>query len=681
MKIIHSSGKELDLKPGTVLNISRTNPFFNKYGEQSAPVKLPSSDNNRRILNFPDDMGRMSKMPQRNNATIQEGVFSLQCRQAILSADDDEIDTSYYLNTGSFYEKMKDLKLSTIFKNKVINFYSVDEAIQFVRNLFVKPDSRFSCFPALIENQDTGKLSVLNKITGPAKSDGYFYLYNEVERSETVDENAIRVPAGFYITPFIKAKHLLEEIFKYLGYKLESSFFSNTTPFSDMVFLNNNIDTIVNGQIRYDQIVPDCTVSTILDIYRNKFCCEFIPNEIIKSIKIVLFDELMNSKATHEVTNLITKKPVINHAAKYKQLKLSADKGPMLIDQTDADGITERMPATPDYLSKTIPEIAAQYPEAVIDKTRGWIYREGFSADRVVREIIGCINCDYMAEEDKDLEAEKKESPDTLVQIDALVETNGEAPFVGTSRTLNSKIVLDSEPRESSDSTDKSQNKTELKPMLCFTAHLSGKKFDIGTIYAHIGMNERIWDYALCYNGPDGLYEKFWRKYDNMLRNSFRPVTTELLIPETLKLNLPAHEKIILNNQEVLPNVIKYYLGKKKDTECTFLTTKLLSPISSAISENKHFPDSEYRWVPKTQRSDNYKYNWMQLKETPETFFIPPPTKQQYQAGGQYYRKTFACYLAQEVTITTFGNIKRKVLVNKVAGTLTVWLEPIKREY
>ena len=49
---------------------------------------------------------------------------------------------------------------------------------------------------------------------------------------------------------------------------MEDSVFSRTTPFKDMVFLNNTIDTIVRGEIRFSQIVPDCMIKTILDVYR-----------------------------------------------------------------------------------------------------------------------------------------------------------------------------------------------------------------------------------------------------------------------------------------------------------------------------------------------------------------------------------------------------------------------------
>ena len=226
MKIVHSSGEELELNPGTVLDISRTNPFFNNYGEQSLPVKLPSGQRNRRILGYPEDLSGIRKMSQRADASIQEGVFFIQCRQAVLSADDKEIDTSYYLNVGSFYEKMKNLKLTTIFKDKVIRFNSVESAISYVRGTMINQDPKFTCFPILIEHQDTGNITALNRFGAPIKSDGYFSLINEVTRTETVDDNIISVPPGFYITPLVRVMHVLEETFKFLGYSMDDNFFT-----------------------------------------------------------------------------------------------------------------------------------------------------------------------------------------------------------------------------------------------------------------------------------------------------------------------------------------------------------------------------------------------------------------------------------------------------------------------
>lgn len=319
MDIIHESGKAYDL--GDIqLTLSRMNPFFNDYGEQSLPVTLPPTDRNRELLIYPDNMAEIGKASQRINAMIQHGVFSIPCRQAILSANRKSgIETSFYLNTGAFYEKIKDVPLSTVFEDKVLKFASVSEAISFCRNLFITHDDRFALFPAILES---GSLNA----TGDPGPDGYPRLYNDVERTEVVDEKTIRLAPGFYISPFIRGLHLLEEIFAYLGYTLEDSFFSRTTPFKDMVFLNNTIDTIVRGEIRYSQIVPDCMIKTILDVYRYKFCCEFIPDETRKTIRIVLFDENLNETPSCDLTDCVAGKYTVNHPSSFKQLKLTCDR-------------------------------------------------------------------------------------------------------------------------------------------------------------------------------------------------------------------------------------------------------------------------------------------------------------------------------------------------------------------
>lgn len=670
MKIIHASGKELKLKPGTVLEMERANPFFNDYGEQSLPVKLPPDEYNRSVLGFPDDLAGVNKMPNRSDATIQEGIFSIRCRQAILSASQkDGIDTSFYLNIGSFYEKMKDVQLVTVFKDKVLKFQSVTSAVSFVRSLMITPDSRFSCFPILAESHESGEIICLNKVSGPIKPDGYYSLFNEQYREEIIDEKTVSTPAGYFITPLIKAVHLLEETFKYLGYTLEDNFFSKTEPFRSMVFLNNNIDSIVNAEIRYDQLVPNCNISTILDIFRNKFCCEFIPDEAKRTIKIVLFNDVADSKACQDLTKLLTEPININHGAKYKQIKLSAERGAVLTYNEEYKLVS----STPDYLSKTLPEIAAMFPEAFIDLTRGWIIREGFTPLNCVVEKVGTLNCDYYA--GGTLETEKKESSDTLVGIEFETLSSGVAPFIGTTRAVNSKIIWDNKPTQGGSEEDSTQKKSELNPMLCFTAHRTSR-FDSGTIYAYLDTRERIWNYSLAYNGPDGLYEKFWRKYDDMLRNSMRPVTTKMLLKDVDKLNISAYEKVLINNQEVLPNVIKYNIGKNVDTECTFLTTKLYNPISSAKLESTHFPSSKYQWRMKWSKSVSDQYNWMQLKEQPITLFFPPPTEAEYSRGGRYHEKSYPCWFAVQVEL-----IGRPVLVDKISGTLTTWLEPILREW
>lgn len=62
MKITNlKSGIPYQLKPGTQLEVERTNPFFNEYGEQTAPLELPDTDQNRIALGYPDQLGSNNK--------------------------------------------------------------------------------------------------------------------------------------------------------------------------------------------------------------------------------------------------------------------------------------------------------------------------------------------------------------------------------------------------------------------------------------------------------------------------------------------------------------------------------------------------------------------------------------------------------------------------------------------
>lgn len=53
-----------------------------------------------------------------------------------------------------------------------------------------------------------------------------------------------------------------------------------------MVFTNNTADALVNGTILLAHLVPDCLCSTLLEVFRKKFCCEFVPDEVAKTVRI-----------------------------------------------------------------------------------------------------------------------------------------------------------------------------------------------------------------------------------------------------------------------------------------------------------------------------------------------------------------------------------------------------------
>lgn len=86
MKITNiSMGEDYNLSPDTKIEVERTNPFFNDYGESTVPLDLPTSPRNRRMLAFPETFGGMQKI-RPIDVTIQDGEFFAQCRQVVLNA-------------------------------------------------------------------------------------------------------------------------------------------------------------------------------------------------------------------------------------------------------------------------------------------------------------------------------------------------------------------------------------------------------------------------------------------------------------------------------------------------------------------------------------------------------------------------------------------------------------------
>lgn len=675
MKIIHASGEQYDLAPDTSLEIERTNPFFNEYGEQSLPVTLPSSPQNRRLMVYPDDIAQVAKASQRIDAKIMHGLYAVPARQAILSAKYKEgIECSFYLNTGAFYEKISDVPLSDVFAEKRLVFGSVAEAIAFCRNLFINHDDRFACFPVKTES------GYLNRLTSSGTSDGYPTFYNAVKQTEIVDDKTIALDPGYYITPFIRVNHVLDIVFQHFGYTMSENFFTRTSPFSDMVFLNNNIDTLMKASIEYSQIVPDITVKALLDIFRNKFNCEFIPDEVNKTIDIVLFNEILDDGPVCDLSRQVVGDYTVTHP-EFRQLKLSCEH----LDPYEAGAVNAVSPGrgnyniattasdeTVDENFETLTELLKRYPEACYDPDIGEFYRTGYKGHQAIRQRLGFITMDYYA--GGVLEAEDKQSSDvSICMFKSGTPRQGYTvcPYVGATRALNSTIVLDSvNTVDEESSTEEKQDETaddSLSAIFCFVARSADGKSDMGTILDR-DVDRPLWDYSLAYHGPNGLFERFWRRYDNMLRNSFLQVQADILLTEAQKYSLPAHRKVVIDGQELLVDNFSYVLDEEITTSAQFLTTRLYTPVSEAIKETDRMPAHLYAWELHYSKSADYLV-WAYVEE-PVTMFYAPPTEEEYNAGGRYHQSEFSV----EFYNRTY---EPSVRPPGVPGTLTVWLEPV----
>jgi hypothetical protein len=701
MKITNlDKGKTYQLGEGAKLEVERTNPFFNDYGETTTPLDIPASDYNRMILGYPDTFGLREKMVAAN-VSIEDGEYFAQCRQIVLSAQHKgNISSSFYINDGSFYSKIQNVKLKSIFEDEMIPGCStIDECISFCRSLIGGKNENYDIFPVLLTD-DSGKdagydYKILNgwgnqqklpdakywrfKNTGGyeyvAAPDAYDFVtcagksnrfQGEFNRTEYVNEIPVSLTRGYYISPFIRANYVLKRVFKYFGYDLQENFFTRTEPFTKMVLVNNVIDVMVNGHIRIEDLLPDVSVSDFLSVFRKKFLCEFISDEGTHQASIIFLKDAVGSAPVADLTRQMTEEPTLSYktASDYKRVVLRAK------HQADSD-------AEDSY--DDLKDMLAKNTGAYFDKVDGCFYKDGYSGNYHVKSKIGEGSQSYDTGEE-DTDTQDIEIPEMIPETrtlkyrqsaddDTISREMGRFLYIGSYATLNSSMKVATE-----DNSESSEEAVTTPVMLAFP-YVSTDGMPCGTVTAYDihyeydnrfgppshaseeSLYRKIFDYALVYNGDDGIFEKFYRQYDLLLRNSLQELKVKLLLTQSQKQNLPSHAKVVIRGVSFFFNKLKFTLGGKSEpTESELRTIALTTPIHEASRMIDVMPalSCGYKWVGHEETvevSESAYNNSGDDKDRTFKIIYPPLPSAEYVGQKYGLQKTFVSQKTRHATM------------------------------
>lgn len=701
MKITNlDKGKTYQLGEGAKLEVERTNPFFNDYGETTTPLDIPASDYNRMILGYPDTFGLREKMVAAN-VSIEDGEYFAQCRQIVLSAQHKgNISSSFYINDGSFYSKIQNVKLKSIFKDEMIPGCStIDECISFCRSIIGGKNENYDIFPVLLTD-DSGKdagydYKILNgwgnqqklsdakywrfKNTGGyeyvAAPDAYDFVtcagksnrfQGEFNRTEYVNEIPVSLTRGYYISPFIRANYVLKRVFKYFGYDLQENFFTRTEPFTKMVLVNNVIDVMVNGHIRIEDLLPDVSVSDFLSVFRKKFLCEFISDEGTHQASIIFLKDAVGSAPVADLTRQMTEEPTLSYktASDYKRVVLRAK------HQADSD-------AEDSY--DDLKDMLAKNTGAYFDKVDGCFYKDGYSGNYHVKSKIGEGSQSYDTGEE-DTDTQDIEIPEMIPETrtlkyrqsaddDTISREMGRFLYIGSYATLNSSMKVATE-----DNSESSEEAVTTPVMLAFP-YVSTDGMPCGTVTAYDihyeydnrfgppshaseeSLYRKIFDYALVYNGDDGIFEKFYRQYDLLLRNSLQELKVKLLLTQSQKQNLPSHAKVVIRGVSFFFNKLKFTLGGKSEpTESELRTIALTTPIHEASRMIDVMPalSCGYKWVGHEETvevSESAYNNSGDDKDRTFKIIYPPLPSAEYVGQKYGLQKTFVSQKTRHATM------------------------------
>ncbi len=588
MRIIDkTTGRDYQLKSGTTIEIERANPYLNEWGEQSLPLDLPDSTRNRLLTGYPDSIANTAKPKADIEVMLTDGAYQLPARMAVLGAVKDEaITVSAYINEGSFYSRMQGASLTDVLDGETVEgVTTVAGALRFCASVMDGSDDRFLCFPVYVAEEElddgTPRYYMLNRWDADTQT-----FWNAVPRQESQDNTGVTLAPGCNVTPFLRVNWLLAHVFAHFGYTLKDNFFTQTPPFPDMVLLNNTADVCINGTIKLSQLVPDMTCAELLDVMRHRFCCEFIPDETARTVDIVLLKDALASTPTADLTDSQAGEAEIEYVETYRQLRLEN-----AATQEDGGAL-----GTADTLQEAIDKCAVlgydgeqgriiAKGKLFLPKTIAWGTVFGDTDDRGIYDAEKCVagpSSPYQA--DSTLETETVTLTDQYAEMRRTDLYKGVAwwnllPFVGGRRWLNS-VVTATGSTDTDSADDHQTDNTELKPMLCFGVPNAKKPLGTTTAYAN---GQHCFGYSLSLLGEEGCYEKFWRDYDALLRNSLHTVRLQLLLTQRQKMELRAHLPVMWRGQKMIIDRLSYTIGDESQLpESELRTTRLYEPVSEA---------------------------------------------------------------------------------------------------
>ena len=615
-------GMDYQLSPDTTLQIERTNPFFSEYGEQSLPVDLPDTPLTRELTGHPEDLAGSRRPESGAPVEIIDGEYHVRAQQRVLSAKrNDKISTSYLLAQSELYAIVGDTQLIDVFGDDTVpgtDGMTLDEKIAWLDGLKNHIDPYFDVFPVAMAGSNGGGASLGYTLLNARgvlftwmndSGKQYFWPYRHPEAGSgyvsdllwlnaedrtrgprIMNDISLNLQKGYYMTPFVRAIHVLELMLAHFGYELVHD---ADAVIDKMVLVNNTIDSMVTDSgILYSDLVPDCSCSDLLDLFRYKFNVEFVCDATAMTVTMLSFAVLLGSLPV-DITPYHTGQPDIEYRESYRRLVLSP---------AGSMGGDVATPARETLEKHSAPRWDALYGGWVVDGHQGY---------NPVTELVADGTAGYNLGGEQELEIEELKSPDKVPSMVSLsfcdvgngrttVEKTWTFPYIGEERALHSRLSGDL------DDTSELQERPGLDMMLLLPFN-DYRGFPRGALtnwdyfrFFDTGVRSKIRsdaDYTLCYHGEDGLFRRHWRERDDLLRNALNKVRASLLLPDSLKMSISPMSRVVLHGSPLLIDTLNLTLGQDDALqESTLLTMTQQEPASHAVESESIIPATGYHW-------------------------------------------------------------------------------------
>lgn len=568
------------------MEVEITSPIYTDKGSQTQASTLPGTRRNLHLVNYVH-RGDIVNAPGKDvMAIIADGIYRRTGKQNIASASKESgIVANFGFDESLMYEAWNNVSLK---KLPGLAVYKPEGGITTLMNhlsdvMCYRVSADYYVFPIQVKNESVGDV-VYPEFINPIIKNGDVYDLKKNARTEKMVFSGslvnVKLPAGYGISPFLKVSRILELIFSAYGFRLIENPFETHYQLKKMVVLNNVADAIVQGEIEYKNMMPDCSINDFLDALYCRTGAKVFVDGNTRTAKIILIKDVLSKRPFADWTLLKSSELIPNYAAA-KQLKLSSG--------TSFEGANVEYDSFEEFLEQykgIITEVKNTVPGYIPDDTyicyqasTGRFYKRN-----VITKSVSMVSSDFFTWNKKttNVEYEEVTGPDECLPMSF---TNGLLVPQYLAGTVNLNTTLRGAKVE--------EQKEDTPLCFCFAMGIandekgnsSGYYFGSSLCRDPVGNyfcdeNGYTYNYSLVFRGEDGAFNRFFKEWDAILRHSNHTLSGKFNLDRINLTKIDTGSPLLVSGQKLIIESVKHTMPYRVNKPATvkLRTTKLLKP-------------------------------------------------------------------------------------------------------
>lgn len=631
MKLMTERG-ELALPADYTFTVEQNSPLFSNEGSGTVPATIPASPANLRVLGFPDRLGSRTRYVRKMEAKISAGTIH---KDGVLVVDTvqrrGQVTVAVALAESDMYAKLCDRNIREMFENTFYFNHTADnnpaQGVASDLNAIYTGQTTsliFALFPVAVTGTD-GYLVMNEPQEGTGSSLRPLTWQNrDIQEGDT----PCHVPDGYGLMPFVYLGRLLNMIFYEGGYTVTTNPFNTDPALSKIVVLHNTADPCCNGKVCLADLVPNITVSEMLEALEMRFHAYVRVTPEKKQVDIVMMENALASAVDMDLSPVMDGQPTMGYQDP-KHVSLTPD--------TSLDGASPAAETIED-LAKKYPILSSvdeteitvaghgqalinpDLPDVFLRKALGTICEKRYKTDATLTlVVVGTANMKYdkkMTDETEQITA--KDLSPVMVSQDGMT-----MPYIGNRVHRNTSF------------NDDLDREADQKLMLCFAPGVASSGwYRYGTTQRWNDKGTASWNtWGMHY---DDMYPSFFQRYNEMIMNNAVTVKAKIAPSEAQLQALDIFAMKKLESQRMLIEHLSYTVGRTIRAGEWTLRPVLEYEDQQVDPLPPVFQEQIYRWRTNTSqaqaKADSYivghnVVTW-HFKETEDGIqkYLGPPT-------------------------------------------------------